>query len=122
LLGGLGRASPRCRSRYRRTRPPDPEANWADFLDARKARLGDVLEDIGTKVARLVRSPAKIGWPAFQALNVASAIPTQRRWTNTKLTIAARVTKIVMSTSCVGYITRVMNIVGVKPLLAAMRA
>jgi hypothetical protein len=52
-------------------------------------------------VARLVRSPAKIGWPAFQALNVASAIPTQRRWTKTKLTIAARVTKIVMSTSCV---------------------
>jgi hypothetical protein len=38
-------------------RPPDPEANWADFLDARKARFGDVLEDIGTKVARLVRSP-----------------------------------------------------------------
>jgi hypothetical protein len=49
LLGGLGRAFPRCRSRCRRTRPPDPEADWADFLDARKARLGDVLEDIGTK-------------------------------------------------------------------------
>jgi hypothetical protein len=48
LLGGLGRASPRCRSRYRRTRPPAPEANWADFLGAREARLGDVLEDIGT--------------------------------------------------------------------------
>jgi hypothetical protein len=59
-------------------------------LTPAKARLGDVLEDIGTKVARLVRSPAKIGWPAFQALNVASAIPTQRRWTKTKLTIAAR--------------------------------
>src|SRR5450631_70379 len=29
---------------------PDPDADWADdFLDARKARLGDILEDIGTK-------------------------------------------------------------------------
>ncbi len=29
---------------------PDPDADWAaDFLDARKAQLGDVLEDIGTK-------------------------------------------------------------------------
>jgi len=29
---------------------PDPDADWADdFLDARKARLGDVLEDIGRK-------------------------------------------------------------------------
>ena len=29
---------------------PYPDANWADdFLDASKARLGDVLEDIGTK-------------------------------------------------------------------------
>ena len=29
---------------------PDPDADWAgDFIDARKARLGDVLEDIGTK-------------------------------------------------------------------------
>ncbi len=29
---------------------PNPDADWSgDFLDARKARLGDVLEDIGTK-------------------------------------------------------------------------
>ena len=29
---------------------PNPDADWAgDFIDARKARLGDVLEDIGTK-------------------------------------------------------------------------
>jgi Plasmid pRiA4b ORF-3-like protein len=29
---------------------PDPDADWGnDFLDARKARLDDVLEDIGTK-------------------------------------------------------------------------
>jgi Plasmid pRiA4b ORF-3-like protein len=28
---------------------PDPDADWTDFLDARKARLGDILEDIGTK-------------------------------------------------------------------------
>ena len=29
---------------------PYPDADWADdFLDASKARLGDVLEDIGTK-------------------------------------------------------------------------
>ena len=29
---------------------PDPDADWAsDFIDARKARLGDILEDIGTK-------------------------------------------------------------------------
>ena len=29
---------------------PDPDADWSnDFLDARKARLDDVLEDIGTK-------------------------------------------------------------------------
>ena len=29
---------------------PYPDADWADdFLDARKARLGDVLEDIGTR-------------------------------------------------------------------------
>jgi Plasmid pRiA4b ORF-3-like protein len=29
---------------------PDHDADWAgDFLDARKARLGDVLEDIGSK-------------------------------------------------------------------------
>ena len=30
-------------------RTPDPDADWTDFLDARKARLGDILEDIGTK-------------------------------------------------------------------------
>lgn len=29
---------------------PSPEQDWSgDFLDARKARLGDILEDIGTK-------------------------------------------------------------------------
>ena len=28
---------------------PCPDADWTDFLDARKARLGDILEDIGTK-------------------------------------------------------------------------
>jgi hypothetical protein len=29
---------------------PDPDADWAsDVIDARKARLGDILEDIGTK-------------------------------------------------------------------------
>src|ERR1700680_4270569 len=29
---------------------PYPDQDWAgDFLDARKARLGDVLEDVGTK-------------------------------------------------------------------------
>ena len=28
---------------------PDPDADWGgDFMDARKARLGDILEDIGT--------------------------------------------------------------------------
>jgi hypothetical protein len=32
---------------------PYPEQDWAgDFLDARKARLGSVLEDIGTKTLR----------------------------------------------------------------------
>ncbi len=32
---------------------PYPESDWADdFLDARKARLGDVLEDVGTKTLR----------------------------------------------------------------------
>lgn len=32
---------------------PYPEQDWAgDFLDARKARLGDVLEDIGTKTLK----------------------------------------------------------------------
>lgn len=32
---------------------PYPDADWAgDFLDARKARLGDVLEDIGTKTLK----------------------------------------------------------------------
>jgi hypothetical protein len=31
-------------------RTPYPDADWSgDFLDARKARLGNVLEDIGTK-------------------------------------------------------------------------
>ena|SRR5262245_10234314 len=34
---------------------PYPDADWAgDFLDARKARLDDVLEDIGTKTLRYV--------------------------------------------------------------------
>jgi hypothetical protein len=32
---------------------PYPEEDWAgDFLDARKARLGDVLEDVGTKTLK----------------------------------------------------------------------
>jgi hypothetical protein len=32
---------------------PDPEEDWAgDFLDARKARLADVLEDVGTKMLK----------------------------------------------------------------------
>jgi len=32
---------------------PYPESDWADdFLDARKAHLGDVLEDVGTKTLR----------------------------------------------------------------------
>ena len=32
---------------------PDPDADWAsDFIDARKARLGDILEDIGTKTRK----------------------------------------------------------------------
>ena len=32
---------------------PYPDQDWAgDFLDARKARLGDVLEDVGTKTMR----------------------------------------------------------------------
>lgn len=32
---------------------PYPDADWAgDFLDARKARLGDVLEDVGVKTLR----------------------------------------------------------------------
>jgi hypothetical protein len=32
---------------------PYPDADWAgDFLDARKARLGDILEDIGTKTLK----------------------------------------------------------------------
>ena len=30
---------------------PYPDADWSgDFLDARKARLNDILEDIGTKI------------------------------------------------------------------------
>jgi hypothetical protein len=34
---------------------PCPDADWAgDFLDARKARLGDVLEDIGTRTLKYV--------------------------------------------------------------------
>jgi len=33
---------------------PYPDQDWAgDFLDARKARLGDVLEDVGTKTLML---------------------------------------------------------------------
>ena len=33
---------------------PDPDADWVgDFLDARKAQLDNILEDIGTKEARL---------------------------------------------------------------------
>ena len=33
---------------------PYPEADWeGDFLDARKVRLGDILEDIGQKEAHL---------------------------------------------------------------------
>jgi Plasmid pRiA4b ORF-3-like protein len=32
---------------------PYPDADWTgDFLDARKARLGDVLEDVGTKTLK----------------------------------------------------------------------
>jgi hypothetical protein len=32
---------------------PDPDADWAgDFIDARKARLGGILEDIGTKTLK----------------------------------------------------------------------
>jgi Plasmid pRiA4b ORF-3-like protein len=32
---------------------PYPDADWAgDFLDAREARLGDILEDIGTKTLK----------------------------------------------------------------------
>jgi hypothetical protein len=32
---------------------PYPDADWAgDFIDARKARLGDILEDIGTKTLK----------------------------------------------------------------------
>ena len=32
---------------------PDADADWGnDFLDARKARLGDVLEDLGTKTLK----------------------------------------------------------------------
>lgn len=32
---------------------PDPDADWAgDFLDARKARLSDVLEDVGRKTLK----------------------------------------------------------------------
>jgi len=32
---------------------PYPDADWAgDFLDARKARLGDIVEDIGTKTLK----------------------------------------------------------------------
>jgi hypothetical protein len=32
---------------------PDADADWSnDFLDARKARLGDVLEDLGTKTLK----------------------------------------------------------------------
>lgn len=32
---------------------PDPDADWGgDFMDARKARLGDILEDIGTKTLK----------------------------------------------------------------------
>jgi Plasmid pRiA4b ORF-3-like protein len=31
---------------------PYPDQDWAGFLDARKARLGDVLEDVGTKTLK----------------------------------------------------------------------
>jgi hypothetical protein len=32
---------------------PDPDAGWGgDFMDARKARLGDILEDIGPKTLK----------------------------------------------------------------------
>ena len=32
---------------------PDPDADWGgDFMDARKARLGDILEDIGTRTLK----------------------------------------------------------------------
>ena len=32
---------------------PNPDAGWGgDFMDARKARLGDILEDIGTKTLK----------------------------------------------------------------------
>src|SRR5579883_619261 len=32
---------------------PYPDADWAgDFIDARKARLGDILEEIGTKTLK----------------------------------------------------------------------
>jgi Plasmid pRiA4b ORF-3-like protein len=31
---------------------PDPDAGWGDFMDARKARLDDILEDIGTKTLK----------------------------------------------------------------------
>jgi Plasmid pRiA4b ORF-3-like protein len=32
---------------------PDPDAGWGgDFMDARKARLGDILHDVGTKTLK----------------------------------------------------------------------
>jgi hypothetical protein len=36
---------------------PYPDADWAgDFIDARKARLGDILEDIGPNRASFIRA------------------------------------------------------------------
>jgi Plasmid pRiA4b ORF-3-like protein len=41
---------------------PDPENDWSgDFLDARKARLDEVLEDVGTKKLRYVYDSGD-GW------------------------------------------------------------
>jgi hypothetical protein len=41
------------RARGVRWSTPYPDQDWAgDFLDARKARLGDVLEDVGTKTLK----------------------------------------------------------------------
>ena len=41
---------------------PDPDADWVGhFLDARKARLSDVLEDIGTKNSSISTTSATAG-------------------------------------------------------------
>ncbi|HJZ18240.1 MAG TPA: plasmid pRiA4b ORF-3 family protein [Stellaceae bacterium] len=55
---------------------PDPDADWAsDFIDARKARLGDILEDIGTRRWRTSMTSATVG--SIRSRSSISPIPSQ---------------------------------------------